>query len=357
MEFVDEKNLETVLEGVKLYVNKKAEESSNDSLIVTITSLDDGAYRSSATSEQIYNAYSQNLLICAIYEDNIIPLVNAQNNVCYFSGAFQPRKPGNHVDTVRIEILGSTVTVATQKYIPSTTWSDLSRILSHGTPPSVMTVSGDTVLGTPSECGLLFYKDGIDSTSIGYVLLTDGGDMYNIWYNRRDSSFDYEKLTSSLSIGAADTDGYVPTWNNTTHQYELQKIASGASAFEVTFTQGPTAKELTSDKTMAEIWAAYGEGNIIRGTMTKDGVEYTFTLVGASQTRMVFQQIMSNGVTCVIGDKDKWSWDGFKAQAVENLTTSMSSSSTDIQYPSAKAVYDSLPTLKTWTSADVGAST
>lgn len=222
---VDLGGLQTSIESIRAFIDKTISQLPNDSLIVTITSLDDGTYRSSATLEQIYNAYSQNLLICAIYEDNIIPLVNAKNNVCYFYGAFQPKNPGNHVDTICIEIWDSTVTVATQKYIPSTTWSDLPQILGCLTPPTVITVSGDAVLGAPSECGLLFYKSGIDNMDIGYILLTNGGDMYNIWYNRRYSSFNYEKLTSSLSIGAADTDGYVPTWNNTTHQYELKKLA------------------------------------------------------------------------------------------------------------------------------------
>ena len=356
MEFVDEKNLETVLEGVKLYVDRRADELSNDSLIVTVTDLSDGTYQSSVASGQIYDAYNQNLRICAVYDNNIIPLVSVDDYSACFKGAFCG-EVGSGVNAIRIEIRGSTVAVAKQRYIPSITWSDLSRILRYDDAPGVMTVSGDPVPGTPSECGLLYYRSGVGASTMRYMLLTDKGDMYNIEYSRRYSSFAYKKLTSSLSLGASDTDGYIPTWNNTTQQYELKELTSRASAFEVTFTQGSSTKELTSDKTMAEIWDAYSKGNIIHGTMANGDVEYTFTLVGVSQTRMVFQQVMSNGVTYVIGDKDKWSWDGFKAQAVENLITSMSSSSTDIQYPSAKVVYDSLPVLKTWTSADVEAST
>lgn len=45
---------------------------------------------------------------------------------------------------------------------------------------------------------------------------------------------------------------------------------------------------------------------------------------------------------------------------MENIVykvTEIDDTSDNLHYPSAKAVYDSLPTLKTWTSADVGAST
>lgn len=343
---VDLGGLQTSVESIRAFVDKTISQLPNGHRIVNITSNSDGTYTADVPTSEIIKSYNNGILWFAVYDDRlIIPLASVSGSNVYFANQeYTIIINSNGVD----EFFDLNALRLWQR-------SDGTFYLTMSNHPIAISLA---YMFDIMKFGNRSYRKAGEDGSSGWWIGWNAAEEHweQILVDYRTSSISVSALPG-LPVGTVTSDGYVPAWNQTTQQYELKELAGGASAFEVTFTQGATAKELTSDKTMAEIWAAYSDGNIIHGTMVHGGVEYTFTLVGASQTRVVFQQIMSNGVTCVIGDEDKWSWDGFKAQAVENLTTSMSSSSTDIQYPSAKAVYDSLPTLKTWTSADLEAST
>lgn len=119
------------------------------------------------------------------------------------------------------------------------------------------------------------------------------------------------------------------------------KTANSDNIMWVTFTED-ASKTLTADKSIAEIWEAYSNCVMVYATLSNQGSRFVMPLVGASESQIAFETMVNNGVAYIIGKNNKWQYGHFVIQSVENKTTSITSSSTDIQYPSAKAVYDSI---------------
>lgn len=148
-------------------------------------------------------------------------------------------------------------------------------------------------------------------------------------------------------------------WDVNKHEYVESTIeASGNGTLVVTFKGSSDSK--TADHTIAEIYQAFKDGkNIIGVGYSSDlWVYFVYTLGTINASSAVFTGVSGDynssdgtriNVTALRGtvydSGDRWRGTTYgiasnNFQKVSNLTTSITSSSTDTQYPSAKATYD-----------------
>lgn len=148
-------------------------------------------------------------------------------------------------------------------------------------------------------------------------------------------------------------------WDVGKHEYVESDIeVAGGGTLVVTFTG--SSSNMTADHTIAEIWQAFQDGkNIIGVNYSNDLWKYfVYSLYTISASSATFTNAFGErdsyegtriGVTTLKGTAydsgDYWqekdnSIASNVFQKVSNLTTSITSSSTDTQYPSAKATYD-----------------
>lgn len=130
-------------------------------------------------------------------------------------------------------------------------------------------------------------------------------------------------------------------------------IESAGGTFMVTVTQ--TDDVYSADKTFAEIKAAINSGLSVIARYSY----FVYCPLIINDSAVFF------GFTCHYGEDistirmisctsaNEWDVGEIYLEQTSNKITTLSADSTDTQYPSAKAVYDSLPTLKTWTANDV----
>lgn len=157
-------------------------------------------------------------------------------------------------------------------------------------------------------------------------------------------------------------------WDVDKHEYVESTIeASGSGTLVVTFTG--SSDNIKADHTIDEILQASRDGKDVIGIWNMSGGIYCLPLLAKEGTKVFFNITMGLDAVIsqlnIIGTRtssdDIWELqmsakdlDTFQTEA--NLTTSITSSSTDTQYPSAKATYNYGQSIKSLgiTSAAVG---
>lgn len=157
-------------------------------------------------------------------------------------------------------------------------------------------------------------------------------------------------------------------WDVSKHEYVESNIeASGSGTLVVTFTG--SSDNIKADHTIDEILQDSRDGKDVIGIWNMSGGIYCLPLLAKEGTKVFFNITMGLDAVIsqlnIIGTRtssdDIWELqmsakdlDTFQTEA--NLTTSITSSSTDTQYPSAKATYNYGQSIKSLgiTSAAVG---
>lgn len=126
------------------------------------------------------------------------------------------------------------------------------------------------------------------------------------------------------------------------------KNSNSDSIMWVTFTED-ASKTLTADKSVAEIYEAYSNGLMIYGIFFDIDIntEMIMPCITSTNTIAYFETITESIIRMLVGQKDKWGYATAQAQLVNNLTTAISSTSTDDEYPSVKATYNYGQAIKT----------
>ena len=200
-------------------------------------------------------------------------------------------------------------------------------------------VSCSCKTGGSDDCGV--YTETIELTSTIEYVAGEGG-SYDDTEIRKElaNKVDKEAGKGLSSNDYTDEDKVkldgLENYDDSELSRELTELSAEVSRLEE---QVPSVFEAIYDETpFADLWNAYQSNKHVvvhRGN-------FILSLVRADETIISFSAINNENVySATCNSSNKWSGSGvFQVEKAYNKVTSLSSASTDTQYPSAKAVYD-----------------
>lgn len=209
--------------------------------------------------------------------------------------------------------------------------------------------------------GKFFYRLAIKNNGVAYFTFTsnfsEGAAVCMVSCSSEDVWNDtvvfVEKTENRVTeIGSASTDAQYPSAK------AVYTLAENTKTFIVKVTAGST---ITADRTFAQIRTAINSGRIVAAKYNND-ILMPAAFYDSSTQEISFAALSpATGYTLLKKLKctsaNEWTYSEYSLEHRNNLVTSIGAGSGNTQYPSAKAVWDSLPTLKTWTAADLEATT
>ena len=173
---------------------------------------------------------------------------------------------------------------------------------------------------------------------------TSSDDIWELQMSAKDLDTFQTKANLTTSITSSSTDTQYPSAKAV---YDFAQ--NSKDVMWVRFTQGTETGKITADKTNAEIYEAYSNGVMVYGIFFDINInkEIIMPCITVTNTIAYFETITESIIRIFIGQKDKWGYVTTQAQLVSNLTTTISSISTDDEYPSAKATYNYGQSIKT----------
>lgn len=174
--------------------------------------------------------------------------------------------------------------------------------------------------------------------------ITSSDDIWELQMSAKDLDTFQTKANLTTSITSSSTDTQYPS-AKAVYNY----VQNNKDVMWVRFTQGTETGKITADKTNAEIYEAYSNGVMVYGIFLDINInkEMIIPCVVATNTIACFETMTETVIRMIIGQEDKWGYVTSQVQLVSNLTTTISSISTDDEYPSAKATYDYGQSIKT----------
>lgn len=226
--------------------------------------------------------------------------------------------------------------------------------------PAVVSVTASATVGQAADAKSTFNAfNGLKETAAHAAATAD------------KAAEDITAMQTALNTKLDESDVVSVTASATTGQVadaksvydEIQNAVAGMG-FVVTITYDSSGT-ITADKTFAEILAALdGGASVMLLATNANGSKWIYEPFYRSDTYLFFTATnpaaMDSLVECyqwICSSDDKWSSGRTKLETTSRMTQTISDSPSAVKYTSEKAVADyvsgSLPTVRTWTAADV----